>query len=159
MTAVLSHRDALVELSLAGSAVLTPRGRAHRDALIVSLKQAGDTLKGNETQEKIVEWAESVGASGTPGTLALRLLEEVLELCDAAGTNPHDIVKVVNDHRLRGRKPSALDLRGEVGDVDILLCSFSNRSKIDRREARNLQMAINRERNWRIEPDGRIYHE
>ena len=122
-----------------------------------------------ETQASITEWMEATfpGADPASPRKALRLMEEVVELCLAAGAAPSAIRetvistlhkccdKVQDDHESR---PLPDKVPGEAADVAIILNGFASTRRFVLQDEIDDKMKINRGRTWAPRGDGTGYH-
>jgi hypothetical protein len=122
----------------------------------------------HETQESIGRWAvESFGGEmGLTPRHCIRLLEEVMELCLAAGASLDEIdVAVVAQARKccqrlnrSGRSPEPAKVPCEMADCAIVLDTLAHRAGIDLQAEKDAKMKINRSRKWKSMGDGTGYH-
>jgi NTP pyrophosphatase (non-canonical NTP hydrolase) len=119
-----------------------------------------------ETQESVGQWAASTFPGGDPHSprMALRILEEVVELCIAAGADRGEIVDrtihAVNASLPAGRAmdPRPDKVAEELADVDITMDAFAHSRGIDRQAEKDAKMIINRGRTWIAKGDGTGHH-
>ena len=83
-------------------------------------------------QHTVVKWADQIAPQRQPKDTVVKMVSEVAELLDA----------VLN------KDPSAV--RGEIGDVIILLVDIANMYDIDPVTAGLDKMVINKQREWEI---------
>jgi hypothetical protein len=116
-----------------------------------------------ETEASIAKWiAETFpGADPKSPRMALRLLEEAVELCGEAGATEDQIRETVErsleDHLFLGLfNPQGV--RKEAGDVYILLCGCGGLYGFSPHGEGVTKMAVNRTRTWHALGDGTGYH-
>lgn len=119
-----------------------------------------------ETQATVRAWARATfpgGADRDPRT-AQRMLEEVVELCHAAGMHRVEMIRTVRDACRKfpeaglSRCPEPDDVGPEAGDVLVTLYVVADRWGVDLHEHCDRKMAINRAREWHALGDGTGYH-
>lgn len=116
----------------------------------------------NETQQSVGEWIETTFPGGDPNSprKAIRALEEMVELCMAAGalTNEiHDAVgRAIAGAASELPQPSKIPI--EAADVLIVLYGLAQLRKFDLHAEVDKKMAVNRARKWRALGDGTGYH-
>jgi len=117
----------------------------------------------HETQQSVGAWADAVFGRGDPNSprQCLRLLEEVVELCLAAGADPGDVIDLV--HREVGEEvtpnPQPLDkVKGELADCQVVLHVIAHRLGVDLQAEEDSKMKINRSRRWKPRGDGTGQH-
>lgn len=122
--------------------------------------------KAVETQATVGAWARETFPGGTdrnPRT-AQRMLEEVVELCYAAGMHRVEMIQTVRDVCRKfpeaglTRCPEPDDVGPEAGDVLVTLYALADRWKVDLHEHCDRKMGINRARTWHANGDGTGYH-
>ncbi len=118
-------------------------------------------------KEEVIQWTDDVGGhcnvNADSKYHALRLLNETVELCIAAGANGTDIFESVyseinKEISKHGElKPSPETILDEVADVAILIEIFAHHTNtsIDDAVANKLKILYNRE--WRIDEHGVIW--
>lgn len=87
-----------------------------------------------ELVNDIYQWAESTFPARTDTSMFLKMFKELGELIDA----PDDPM--------------------EVADVLIMVLDYARRKNIDVASAITQKLAINRQRKWKINPDGTMSH-
>lgn len=125
-----------------------------------------------ETQESITEWVlatfpDAPGAGLTPRH-CIRLLEEVIELCHAAGATFAEIqesfIRTAFDSLARhggtwvDPMPAPEKVPEEMADCEIVLASLAGRARIDLGDETDRKMVVNRGRTWAFRGDGTGYH-
>lgn len=130
-----------------------------------------DTSAGRETQESIGRWiAETFpGADPTTPRKALRVLEELVELCLVSGASGQDLLKATFSALsrcgvdkssaawiARDRRPDKIP--AEAADVEIVLRGLAQLHGFDLQAEVDKKMAINRARRWKANGDGTGYH-
>ncbi len=110
-----------------------------------------------ETTETIGRWADETFGEGSVAGAAMRLLDEVAELCVAAGVSPSDASLAVHRGLFRALEkdhdgPDALP--GEVADCAIVLHTIAWKSGADLASEVDAKMGRNRKRRWRRTGDG-----
>ena len=95
----------------------------------------------HETQQTINEWQRENFPNSTLAGVVRHLREEVGEFFEALqyATNDYAVVS-------------------EAADIVILLYAWADKVQIDLHKAIDSKMAINRARNWNIQPDGTGRH-
>lgn len=118
-----------------------------------------------ETQAMIAAWADEVFGPADPASprSALRLLEEAVELCAAAGASWDQIASAaeLKLHRLFVDAPPPGDagkIPKEAGDVLVTLYRCAAVYGFDLHEHADRCMAINRVRQWKRHGDGTGQH-
>ncbi len=115
----------------------------------------------HETTETIGSWADGAFGPGTVRARSLRLLEEVVELCLAAGAGRSDTLAVLDrtvDRYFESRPwqdggyPG--DVPDELADCHIVLRTIAHTAMVDLDARTNTKMRINRGRAWRRTGDG-----
>lgn len=117
-----------------------------------------------ESQASVGAWSDATfpGADPESPRKALRVLEEVVELCLAAGATPTEIHRAVLKEI--GSKPDHASCRepdkvpAEAADVAITLYGLAYLRKFDLHAAVDAKMVINRARKWKPNGDGTGYH-
>lgn len=122
----------------------------------------------NETQKTVGNWmvATFPGADPESPRKALRALEEMVELCLAAGASYEDIRNAANRNRKdhRGindfdRCPEPAKVPAEAADVLIVLYGLAHLRGFDLHAEVDKKMMINRhKREWVANGDGTGYH-
>jgi NTP pyrophosphatase (non-canonical NTP hydrolase) len=118
----------------------------------------------HETQETIGSWIDNTfpGADPESPRKTLRALEEMVELCFAAGASPTDIRTAVQraiSDRADDEVITQLDkIPAEVADVTIVLYGYAQLRGFDLQAEIDKKMAINRKRKWKANGDGTGYH-
>lgn len=120
----------------------------------------------NETQSTIGQWARDTfpGGDDLSPRHCIRLLEEVCELCLAAGAQPADLYRVCSADRPNGqawfesRPESPERVARELADVAIVIAVIAERRGVDLAAEVDAKMALNRRRVWRSNGDGTGYH-
>jgi NTP pyrophosphatase (non-canonical NTP hydrolase) len=124
-----------------------------------------------ETQATIGQWARETfpGGDDLSPRHCFRLLEEVVELCLAAGAS-HDDVYVTADIAgeaarkksgagyLESRTETPERIAEEMADCAIVLDVLAERRGIDLRAEVDKKMIRNRRRAWKVNEDGTGYH-
>lgn len=110
---------------------------------VVSLDELDRLSSGPaETQTTISQWAdETFGAAGSNARVAARANEEMAELMRAL---------TVDDNH-----PKAVE---EIADIVIVLSRLATRLGVDLQSEVERKMAINREREWKLDNTGHGYH-
>lgn len=116
-----------------------------------------------ENQKTVGDWVTTTfpGGDNMGPQHALRLLDEAIELCWAAGADIYSILWKVRasvsnlrqeefGHEQRARK--------EAGDVQVTLYGFAARRGFDLGSVTDRVMEINRGRRWMSNGDGTGYH-
>ncbi len=132
-----------------------------------------------EDQNSIGTWANATfGGTGDPLSYrhCIRLLEEVVELCLAAGASRNDVLLSVarelgDPAWVVGRLPLAMftldwhehhpdpaKVPAEMADCEIVLRVLSYRRDVDLQAEVDKKMLINRSRKWKLNDDGTGYH-
>lgn len=118
-----------------------------------------------ETQKTIGDWARDTfpGGDDLSPRHCLRLLEEVAELCQAAGASGGEILDAVTrpirDLSLHVGVPEAPQVVAEeLADCAIVLAVLAGRRGVDLAAEVDRKMAINRARRWVVRGDGTGYH-
>jgi hypothetical protein len=128
-----------------------------------------------ETQQTIGNWARATfpGGDDLSPRHCVRLLEEVVELCLAAGARYRDIHVAVasvleKDGAVMSLLGGVMDVAGgtcdpgkvpeEMADCAIVLDVLAERRGVDLRAEVDIKMARNRKRTWRVGADGTGYH-
>jgi NTP pyrophosphatase (non-canonical NTP hydrolase) len=116
-----------------------------------------------ETQETIGRWARATfpGGDDQSPRHCLRLLEEVVELCRAAGASRRKVLDTIT-LTLAGGSFRKLDppdeIAEEMADCAIVLAVIAHRRGVDLQAEVDEKMRINRSRTWRSNGDGTGYH-
>jgi len=121
-----------------------------------------------ETQATIGQWCDDTfpGADPSSPRKAIRVLEEVIELCLAAGASPMDIgdaaVVALNKERSPGdwceSRPNPAKIPAEAADALICLYGLAHTHGFDLHDAVDRKQAINLARTWKANGDGTGYH-
>lgn len=123
-----------------------------------------------ETQKTIGAWARETfpGGDDLSPRHCLRLLEEVVELCLAAGASQDDVyVTAMNagdtvckktGQRYLDHHPKPAKVPEEMADCAIVLDVLAERRGIDLRAEVDRKMIRNRQRRWQVNDDGTGYH-
>lgn len=119
-----------------------------------------------ETQQTIAAWARATfpGGDDLSPRHVLRLLEEVVEACLAAGATWLEVIQTVRKHRRpfqdweRRLIVPAEEIAEELADCAIVLTVISARRGIDLQAEVDAKMAVNRARSWISNGDGTGYH-
>lgn len=126
-----------------------------------------------ETQASIGKWTAATFPGGDPASprKALRALEEMVELCLAAGASASDIEEAVDAASLNARatgfhkrqmfyesRPNPAKVPEEAADVQIVLYALAHQREFDLDAEVARKMAVNRARRWRAMGDGTGYH-
>ena len=125
----------------------------------------------HETQQSIGKWIDETFPGADPATprKALRVLEELVELCLVSGASAQDVDKAVGKALAkegavlgtpawiaRGRRPDKIP--AEAADVEIVLRGLAQLHGFDLQAEVDKKMAINRARRWKANGDGTGYH-
>lgn len=92
---------------------------------------------------------------------ALKLIEEAVELDEAAGATSSEIFGAFEGKflRLKERNYEHPAVFKEVGDCRVVLSNVCHAAEIDGDEARDRVMILNRSRDWGVpDRDGRVQH-
>lgn len=128
-----------------------------------------------ETQGSIGEWAVETfgGESGLTARHCIRLMEEVVELCLAAGASAHSIDLAVGKSLERAgccrdwdlwcwedvSHPLPEKVPEELADCGIVLDTLAHRAGVDLQSEKDKKMEVNRHhRKWECKGDGTGYH-
>jgi NTP pyrophosphatase (non-canonical NTP hydrolase) len=119
----------------------------------------------SETQETIGRWARETfpGGDDQSPRHCLRLLEEVVELCRAAGASKSKVLDTIafalrNDMVFRTLAPPGA-IAEELADAAIVLAVIAHRRGVDLQAEVDRKMHTNRyEREWIANGDGTGYH-
>jgi NTP pyrophosphatase (non-canonical NTP hydrolase) len=118
----------------------------------------------SETQETIGRWARATfpGGDDQSPRHCLRLLEEVVELCRAAGASKRKILDTItlalrDDLVFRKLDPPE-KIAEEMADVAIVLAVIAHRRGVDLQAEVDEKMRVNRSRTWKSHGDGTGYH-
>lgn len=111
-----------------------------------------------------VVWHQGVGGFGKPDKMvghACRFLNEVIELCIAAGASPRRIRDVLEAEITKSQSRRAIggdpfDIPEEVADCQILLDVFSYYAEVPA-EAVSKKMAVNYQREWEVDEEGVLW--
>lgn len=124
-----------------------------------------------ETQATIGRWIDETFPGSDPNTprKALRVLEELVELCLVSGASAQDIDKTVGRALTkegaslgtpawiaRRRRPDKIP--AEMADVEIVLRGMAQLHGVDLQAEVDKKMAVNRGRRWKANGDGTGYH-
>lgn len=124
-----------------------------------------------ETQGSIGRWARAKfpGGGDLSPVHVFRLLDEVIELCRAAGASWQEIERVVglktnldSEREYIQHNPDPAAVPVELADVQICLMALAERRGVDLvrvagREV-GVKMAVNRDREWVSRGDGTGHH-
>lgn len=128
-----------------------------------------------ETQDTVWSWINSTFPGNDPESprMALRALEEMIELCLASGVSMMDIYQSMqrvyfSEHKmivskrkymLKSHRSFAPDkVPSEAADVLIVLYGLAGSRGFDLHNQVESKMAINRSRRWKACGDGTGYH-
>lgn len=117
-----------------------------------------------ETDESIEKWIEQTfpGADPDSPRRSIRLLEEVIELCQACGATAAEIqqatIKATSGPGWCDGIADAGKIPIECADVRIALMGVTSPRKINLQRQVDLKMQVNRSRKWRCLGDGTGYH-
>ena len=117
-----------------------------------------------ETQATIGRWAKETFPGGDPKgpAKALRTLDEVIELCLAAGATPRQIyircTVGLGDKSDHADYSQPEKVPSEAADVDICLKAFAYDHEIDLQAETDSKMKVNRARRWKSNGDGTGQH-
>lgn len=127
-----------------------------------------------ENQESIVSWADSAFGNPDPMSprLALRVLEEVVELCHVAGASNEDICRIFGRACTKSKEgwprnswglqddahPEPEKVPAEAADVLITLLVLAGRRGFDLDSEVQKKMEKNRGRTWKPFGDGTGQH-
>jgi NTP pyrophosphatase (non-canonical NTP hydrolase) len=123
-----------------------------------------------ENQDSVFSWARETfpGADPNSPRLALRCLEEMVELCVAAGASGNDIYAVTSraqeaardktGQRYLERRPDPAQVPAEAADVLITLYVLAGYRGFHLDSAVDDKMKTNRSRRWKANGDGTGYH-
>lgn len=123
-----------------------------------------DARMTGETQATIGQWSrETFGLADPAGpALPLRLLEEVAELCKAAGATQAEVIFATEGaYRgmfLRQSDPDASKVDEEIADCAIVLDILADARGLDLGAAKTAKMKRNRARTWQRRGDGTGQH-
>lgn len=117
-----------------------------------------------ETQETVGKWADDTFGPGdrqSPAR-ALRVLDECLELCVAAGASAREVHALVA-RKLRRKlwQKGVRDheaLPHEIADVQITIWGFAHQQGVDLPVLVGEKMKVNRGRCWKVNGDGTGQH-
>lgn len=126
----------------------------------------------SETPATIYRWMNETFPGTDPESprKVIRALEEMVELCLAAGATPSEIAdgvrKVIHKERptslgeqgWHDSRPDKDKIPGETADVVIVLCGVAGMRGFDLQAEVDKKMAINRGRRWKANGDGTGYH-
>lgn len=129
----------------------------------------------SETLESVGKWADETFPGNDPKhpRRALRVLEEVLELCVVSGASRRDIVEIVQKYLLKElpltehnledganniKAPNPTKVPAELADVQITIYALAYGAGIDLEYWVNKKMDVNRNRRWQPNGDGTGYH-
>lgn len=122
-----------VHRSTSAAAALTKAGRA-------AIKPSPKTT--HETPASILSWARATFGPATNRALYARLLKEVREL----------------GRETRKPEPDPARIRGELGDVYVMLAQIAALNGVDPQAATDAAMVKNRARRWTLAGDGTGQH-
>jgi hypothetical protein len=120
-----------------------------------------------ETQRTIGQWAKETfpGGDDLSPRHCIRLLEEVIELCLAAGAVPAEILDAAyrcgwpSGFQYRTARPESPEkVAREMADCAIVLDVLAERRDVDLQAEKDAKMAVNRGRKWAMNGDGTGYH-
>src|SRR6185437_15859321 len=121
-----------------------------------------------ETQETIGTWAKETfpGGDDLGPQHALRLLEEVVELCVTLGATRDDLATLLSTtaekayrEALKADRPlEEAEVAEEMADCVIVLCVLAHRRGVGLGDEVERKMAINRGRKWQAHGDGTGHH-
>lgn len=118
-----------------------------------------------ETQQSIGAWAKETftGGDDLSPRHVLRLLEEVIEACDAVGATWNEILSTVLSGRPANQRSGSLypkpkKIAEELADCSIVLAVIAARRGVDLQAEVDAKMATNRSRSWISNGDGTGYH-
>lgn len=111
-----------------------------------------------ETQESVGEWRQATFGRADPHSprMALRLLEEAVELAVAAGADGFDVEELVEKalERAARKKRGVVAIAKEIGDVGVTLYAAAEVYGCDAAAQIDAVMRVNRARTWRSTGDG-----
>ena len=123
----------------------------------------------NELDMRVIAWSKNNGAhiNNGPAGHALKLLEEVTELCIASGAAWGEIQRTVHEEVLKGvdrgkfninpetrHAPDREDMKEEVADVAICLSLYTYFSDIEEDIEVSNKLLVLEEREWKANEDG-----
>jgi NTP pyrophosphatase (non-canonical NTP hydrolase) len=127
-----------------------------------------------ETQAMIGAWAKRTfpGGDDLSPRHCLRLLEEVIELCLAAGAKHTDVMRTTAAQLEKAGavmsllgglldvsdSPDLDKVPEEMADCEIVLRVLAQRRGVDLQAEVDRKMAVNRSRRWAVDGDGTGYH-
>lgn len=114
----------------------------------------------SETQQSIGQWAEETfpGGDVLAPTHALRLLEEVVELCAAVGASQTDILASAAKAAKKTDGPKPDKVAEEMADCMVVLCVCAHKRGVDLQAETDAKMEKNRKRLWKSNGDGTGQH-
>lgn len=114
-----------------------------------------------ETQASIGRWANETfpGSIAFSPRKAIRALEEMVELCFAAGATSYEVREAVSNSLYKvGNRPDPGKVPEEAADVLINLYAVAYDRHFDIHSEVDRKMEINRGREWAARGDGTGYH-
>ena len=123
----------------------------------------------DELDTRVIAWAKNNGVhiSNGPAGHALKLLEEVTELCIASGAAWGEIQRTVHNEVLKGvnrqkfnihpetrHAPDREEMKEEVADVSICLSMYAYFSDIEEDAEVSNKLPVLEEREWVVNEDG-----
>lgn len=113
-----------------------------------------------EDQSSIGAWIDDTFPGGVAYSprKAIRALEEVVELCIAAGANKEEISAAVKKAFDENKEPNPTKVPEEVADVVIVLYGLAHLDSFDLHAQVDAKMRKNRLRKWKPNGDGTGYH-
>lgn len=159
-------REAPERITLPEVGVFEKRSKVHDGLMYIS----GNTeLRTEPTfQQTVQEWTRRVFASQQPHQIALRVLEEAVELCASVGCTKEEIATSMGkkSHLARAAFPTEggsiqlnwAEVGDEVADVTHCLIDLLAVNHMDIEVETLKKLAINKERLWAKEKDGQIRH-
>jgi hypothetical protein len=120
-----------------------------------------------ENQDSVFGWARETfpGADPLSPRLALRCLEEMVELCLAGGASAaeidwavHQATKLARGPAYRLSDPEPAKVPAEAADVLITLYVLAGYRGFHLDSAVDMKMKTNRSRRWKANGDGTGYH-
>jgi hypothetical protein len=120
-----------------------------------------------ETQKTVSDWmyATFPGTDPESPRKCLRALEEMVELCVAAGAASGEVMLTVSTalsgcgmHFADTTRPNLTKVPEEAADVVIVLYGVAQMKGFDLHAEIDKKMAVNRSRTWAVRGDGTGYH-
>ncbi len=113
-----------------------------------------------ENQASIGEWIDSTFPGGKAHTprKAVRALEEMVELCIAAGASEDEITSAVRKSMIESKGKDSDKVGEEAADVLIVLYGLAHLDGFDIHDKVDSKMTKNRGRKWKPNGDGTGYH-